>query len=111
ASRHITELSAATGSVLCSADLGRMLDGEPVPDRRLLAAVERELPGELAQVGLRGRGRARLPEPDPDVAVGGDRDVVMDADPGTAMAVVLHGYLVADVDGAGAADDGLAGAP
>src|SRR5207247_2242743 len=90
---------------------GRMLDGEPVPDCRLLAAVERELPGELAQVGLRGRGRVRLPEPDPDVAVGGYRDVIVDADPCAALAVVLHGYLVADVDGAGAADAGLAGAP
>src|SRR5215471_367242 len=45
-------------------DLGRMLDGEPVPDRRLLAAVEREVPGELAEVSLLGRGRIRLPEPD-----------------------------------------------
>src|SRR5262245_1853747 len=71
-----------------------MLDGEPVPDDRRLAGLERELPGQLAQVGLLGRTRGRLPQPDLDIAVRGYGDVVVDADPGRDRTVILDGRLV-----------------
>ena len=91
--------------------LCRMLDGEPVAYRCCLPAVKRQLPGELAQVITLGRIRAGLPQPHLDIAVGGHRDVVMNADPGLVRAVIFHRDLVGDVDRAGAPDHGLARAP
>src|SRR5271165_6795618 len=91
--------------------LGRVLDGEPVPYRRCLPAFERKFPGELAQVILLGRIRAGLAQPHLDFAVGGHRDMVMNADPGLARAVIFHRDLVGDVDRARAPDHGLARAP
>src|SRR5690349_1433439 len=85
-----------------------MLDREAVADRRRLPRRQDQRPGELAQVIGAVRGRGRLAGPYLDVAVGRDRDVVVDADGGLAVAVVLHRDLVADVNRPRAAEDGLA---
>src|SRR5690348_3688846 len=87
--------------------LGRMLDGEPVPDRRGLAAFQREVPGELAEVVLLGRVRAGFPQPNLDIAVRGYRDVVMNAYLGRPRLMIFHRDLVGDVNDACASDHGL----
>src|SRR4029077_8617941 len=84
-----------------------MLDGEPVPDRRGLAAFQREVPGELAEVVLCARVRAGFPQPNLDIAVRGYRDVVVNAYPGGPSLMIFHRDLVGDVDGACASDHGL----
>src|ERR1700679_1540577 len=84
-------------------DLARVLDGEPVPDGGRRARGQDQVPGELAEVVGLGRGRAGLAGADLDVAVGGDRDVVMDAHRGVTVAMVLDRDLVADVDRPGPA--------
>src|SRR5215510_10882384 len=88
-----------------------MLDGEAVLDRRRLAFGERQLPRQLAEVGLLGRIRAGLAQPDLDLAIGRHRDMVVHAELCGAWPVAAHGCLVADVDGPAAADDRLAGCP
>src|SRR5215475_13812901 len=77
--------------------LCRMLDREPVPYSRRPSGLQREFPGQFAQVGLLSRAGARLPEPDLDIPVGRDRNLVMHANPGDADAVVAYGRLVGDV--------------
>src|SRR5215471_1615085 len=85
-----------------------MLDRESLSYGRELAWSEREAPGQLAEIGLLGGLRAGLAEPDFDLGVGGDRDVVLHADPDWAAAVIFYAHFVGDVDGAGAAENCLA---
>src|SRR5215471_19760858 len=89
-----------------------MLDRESLTYGRELAWSECEAPAQLAEIGLLGGLRAGLAEPDFDLSVGGDRDVVLHADPDWAAAVIFYAHFVGDVDGAGAPKDCLArGAP